>query len=994
VSPGSQNASTGPSASFIELWKRAPGYVPELALKAGDPGRAIMAVAARFWEILKAGSAAVPDRSRLGFLDMLGTSLLPAQAARAALVFSLVDGSPVDITLASGSQVAAVPAPVAMLPGATTSSQPVTSDPVVFATEQSITLCRAKVAVLYSVDPSQDRFADHSASLTTGFSLFEGLGPAEHAIYLGHDQLFAIAGSVTILLGMTLDTPAGTPLDTTWEYLSDRGWLPFECSAEDDRTSGLQRDGQIVLRRAAGPNAKQATLIPGHTSFWLRGKLMTALPPQDRSNGAVLPVFNDIRASVQLARTSLSPDAACCDARGLDTSKEFFPFGSLPATLSAFYLANREAFAHRGATVSLIVTLAQTGQPSTNPQLKVRWEYSSANGWRQLSHGDSDPSAVEYEFLYKDTITFVAPDDWSETSVNGTKNFWLRAVIAQGDYGQPIGMSVTDGVVTAVAASLHAPIVETLTLAYSYRTDPTPLDHCIAHNNFLFTDNTDACRWPDQVFAPFEVVSDRTATVHLGFDGLLPAGLVSLYADIAAEDGTAVVDDTSPFVWEYQSANGWAQLSVIDETAGFTRYGLLQFVGPPDAVATDGLGGNNVHRIRARLKDGVEPVARPVGGLWLNAVWASNSVQYDREPLGAGGGNPDETFQTRHTPVLDGEIVEVQEWSGRGEYWRTFVQGVPEADLRFERDPASNDVTAVWVHWQGRPHLHDSLPDSRHYTIERVAGTVRFGDGTHGLVPPAGLPIVVTYRSDGGLGGNVAAGTISQLRTAASFVAGVANPNAAAGGASAESTASAVERGSQCLRHRMRAVSTTDYEWLAREASPQVARARCHPLTGPDVFAQRGWVSVSIVPFSDDPQPDPSIELRTRVGQFIREHAPATLADRIRVLRPEYCPVSVMAELVPELADTVAALEAAIRARLETFLHPLSGGPLGLGWAFGQTLHLSQVARVLAATDGVACVRSIRLDVAGRICPAAVPVAAQELLASGNHQFKWILGGS
>ncbi len=95
-------------AAFLgSLMKDLAGYVSGWV--PTDPGNsvALMRIFARYLEILAEGLNQVPERSLMAFLDMLGTQLLPAQAAEAPLVFSLIENAPVDITLPAGSLLAA-----------------------------------------------------------------------------------------------------------------------------------------------------------------------------------------------------------------------------------------------------------------------------------------------------------------------------------------------------------------------------------------------------------------------------------------------------------------------------------------------------------------------------------------------------------------------------------------------------------------------------------------------------------------------------------------------------------------------------------------------------------------------------------------------------------------------------------------------------------------------------------------------------------------------
>src|SRR5262249_28248643 len=321
------------SKELAELRRAIPGYTPGWSPGVTTKASAVMRIFARYMELLNEGLDQTPDRSLSAFLDMMGTNLLPAQAARAPLVFSLIDGSPVDVTLPSNSEVAAPAQPTA--PSAI-QTNPGQSEPVIFATNKTVTLSRGRLVTLYSINPGSDEFADHSAHLTDGFTLFDDLHLTEHAIYLGHDQLFALAGDITVLLSFMFEFPAGRGLKTTWEYLSQGGWLPFESLEQDDTTQGLRKDGQIALRRVCGPNAKEDTIF-GHKSFWLRGRLTTPLLPDGTDDQRTVPVINDIRARVGFTKSGLFPEAAYTDGVPVDTTKNFYPFGQQPARYSTFY---------------------------------------------------------------------------------------------------------------------------------------------------------------------------------------------------------------------------------------------------------------------------------------------------------------------------------------------------------------------------------------------------------------------------------------------------------------------------------------------------------------------------------------------------------------------------------------------------------------------------------------------------------------------------------
>lgn len=971
------------AALVATLTAATPGYTPEWSPQAGGPAGALLHAYARFRDLLNQRLNQVPERHQAALLDLFGTALLRAQGARVPLVFAVAPEATRDVTLAQGSQVAASqPVPLPSLePGA---APAVPAEPPLFATERTVTLTPGHLVSLVSLDPGSDRYADHSGQLADGFELFSDMQLTPRAIYLGHDTLFALGGSdITLIVGFALRQGAATALKLLWEYLTDGGWVPLPYALEEDTTGGLTDSGQVTLRRSCGPNAKKAA-IAGHESFWIRARLAS---PLVAGMAAVQPIVNDVRVRVRFRKDGLLPEAGFADALVLDLTKHFHPFGQRPAEHACLYLASKEVFARPGARVRMVFEVSKEGKGNN---LELAWEYLGAHGWRDLkassSNGENPPDPFTFESngtgstgpespsIYP-TVGFTCPPDWVEAEVNGVSNHWLRARIEQGDFGKA---AVYDPATLSFTAEFfEPPVLKRIALGFEYLTDPEPVQHALTHNDFCFTDVTQAARWPDRTFKPFTPVQDQAPAIHFGFNRPLPDGLGSLYAHCPAAGADTA--EPSTWQWEYRTAQGWRELGLIDQTAGFQRSGMIQFIGPHDAVATDGLNGR-LYRIRARLKRGESLAARPVAGLWLNAVWAVQQRTVERELLGRGDGNPGQRFNLNRNPVLEGECVEVEEWTGRGETWSLALAAVAPADLRLERDPVTGEALVAWVRWSERAYLHDSGPGERVYTLERATGTLRFG--AH--APPAGRRVLASYRAGGGLGGNVPAGTVTQMRMAQPLIVAVTNPIAAAGGADVEPLARALVRGPQGLRHRGRALSAQDIEWLAREASPEVARARCLPLHGPAGLVQRGYYRVLIVPYSTETRPSPTEELARKVREYLARHAAATA--RIRVMGPRYLAVSVRAELVPLVAGEAALVEERVRSAVNRFLHPLMGGSDGDGWGFGQAVPRSRLAAVLGSVADLSHARDLVLAADGALCGDYALPGLDVLPCPGPHE--------
>src|SRR5262249_20565214 len=117
--------------------------------------------------------------------------------------------------------------------------------------------------------------------------------------------------------------------------------------------------------------------------------------------------------------------------------------------------------------------------------------------------------------------------------------------------------------------------------------------------------------------------------------------------------------------------------------------------------------------------------------------------------------------------------------------------------------------------------------------VVELGPAVRQADGSwrrYGAIPAKAARLrMSSYHHGGGHAGNVAAGTLRVLRAGIPGVDTVTNPQAALGGVDAGSLAELRQRAALELRSRFRAVTREDFEHLAREASPRVARAICVP---------------------------------------------------------------------------------------------------------------------------------------------------------------------
>jgi hypothetical protein len=129
------------------------------------------------------------------------------------------------------------------------------------------------------------------------------------------------------------------------------------------------------------------------------------------------------------------------------------------------------------------------------------------------------------------------------------------------------------------------------------------------------------------------------------------------------------------------------------------------------------------------------------------------------------------------------------------------------------------------------------------------------------------------------------------------------------------------------------------------------------------------------------------------VQAFVEARCPVGVAGgRLFVAAPTYQPVDVDAVLTPLDPTEAGTVETRAREALETFLHPLRGGPTGDGWRPGQAVHLADVASVLEGVAGVDFVRELALLVDSQLRGDRVEVAAGRVVVAGTIRLRLIEG--
>jgi hypothetical protein len=163
------------------------------------------------------------------------------------------------------------------------------------------------------------------------------------------------------------------------------------------------------------------------------------------------------------------------------------------------------------------------------------------------------------------------------------------------------------------------------------------------------------------------------------------------------------------------------------------------------------------------------------------------------EQLAVSDGSPSQQYTLFNTPVVDGSLSPP---GGGG----VFV-----------------DEGNGPVNWNYHQRMIDAFSDEGAWTSTVDANgvvTIIFGDGIAGRIPPASSFISATYMIGGGVIGNVAPGSLTEIIQGPSSIASVTNPEAAAGGADIETLDHIRIHAPLSITAINRAVSLDDYAAL------------------------------------------------------------------------------------------------------------------------------------------------------------------------------------
>ncbi|MDQ6891909.1 MAG: baseplate J/gp47 family protein [Acidobacteriota bacterium] len=894
-------------------------------------------------------------------------------------------------------------------------------------------------------------------------------GSRGDALIAPFDPTKRFTEQAVLLAGAVLPASAPSLVPTDVVTLIDTTSVPNVPVEQEIQAYGNTRDGEVLYRIAGQFSAgTSGPLLAYRVSAPLTGKVTSGgsqLELQAGDHEAIVNSFLRVGNSYfKITALTTTADPWVADvtpttltgttvtyAKPIPTGGRTAPFielsppasGNWPASLLASTqllfpratpeLQSAKAFDIDGAGHPLLVALGQefaTPPPvspaslvvdaslgdwthiledaSANPELS--WEYSNGKGWWKL------PVTLDDTQNLKTTgaLQFKIPDDIAASDWAGQTNFWIRARLIGGDYGQPkvtvhtkdLGGGETEQTVDRSSEGIRPPSVLRLDISYSVADGVMPT-FVLAEDSGSVRDQSEANRTAGAIVEAFVPIGVELGRLSAGSalseatppcppdcacDGASPASNRGAPAvplpvtDAPALTGKALFvgfdavpegapvnvlllvdvernhDAFAPLRVDAFIADRFVPIVTSDETRGIGESGLLKMAFTVAPTRRE-LFGREVTWLRltpatAASTDGADwkPSIR---GAYLNAAWASAAETMTRELLGSSDGAPNLTVTLARPPVLD-DTLELRVKEPLGEEER--------AQLR-EGDPTVvlTDVDGLdgdWVRWKPVVDPSDEPSDARVYAIDEADGTVTFGDGVYGMIPPIGTDSIVAFsyrRTEPPKPGSEATAPANLVgpRTPLNLVSpidgveSVIAADQAAGGSPPESDDRVLRFGFARQRHRGRALTSADLEDLALESSPDIVQARC--------LQRTNTVRLVIVMRGADPMPSAS-QIR-ELHRLLVDAAPTSLSAprALAVVGPVVRRLRVRLKLHVPTLDVTGEVSTEVKHRLAALFDTGSGGTDHEGWPLGANPTADDIGIALIDTPQLESIEEVEI---------------------------------
>ena len=885
---------------MAQFSRRAAEYLPEWHYggdTADDPAAALAELFGEMFYQTVDRFNAVPPKMYTEFLELLGVEQGTQIPAAGVLQFKVHEGVEQKVAIPGGTMVYA---------------QDEKEENVVYTTTRSIEATPARLEsvwfsgkdgeVIQKLDMARpqpffrpteaENLQEHSFSFVQN-DVLRGHVPCRYEVtFVCRDQQFS----------EQLAERLADPGTASWSWQGEEGRIPFtEVTAENGVLTLHKTQNAAFMPDENGDLRLFCEMRAGQGSIVIDGLLVRSIP--DRQVEAQRLLQGDI---------PIQPDEGG------------YCFGRRPAVYDLFYIRSDEVFSKRGAQAMLRFdmdtvewTTMDTGPRYNFNQMiidkndaitvqtddvfvrGVVWEYYNGSGWAELPvQGSRNPFSGRKDLPQE--LRFTVPDDLKMVDVEAGEGCYIRARVTaiENEYSSQPKWIV--------------PFLREVTCTWSYP-EPCRAKSIRAKNNASVMElETEGIRSLNaEIYANFEA---PIPAEYLCFDSS-PDGLpTALTFDLLGRS-----DLRGKILYEAWNGTRFETLRVLDETRSLGCSGQVYLYLPQPLPKAEFFGQEGCW-LRMSMSELPGCQALPVvAAIRLNTVAAVQRQTMPEQRFSTGPNDAGRTLHLLQDSILRCEVW-VNETSVLASAEREEIKRVAPSSLRTE---GKDEQETIWVRWEQTPSLAGCGKEARVYELDAANGVLRFGDGIHGRVLPAGFESVVVQGSyGGGSRGNLPAGAVTEFLASVPHIASFSNITPMSGGADPLPQCELEELGNRRFHNRERVVSAQDYEDLVKLNFPHVKQIRC--FAGMDDTGARKPGNVCVVVMGDAPDNDrASWQLCREIEEFLAKDYDCTLLGTGRVhVRPSVnitlnVQINVTLKDFENAAQTQQDVAAALEERIE-----------------------------------------------------------------------------
>lgn len=957
-----------------EIRSAASSYAPGWRFREDmpDAGAALALLYAEMMEDTIRRFHLVAEKNRIAFFNRLQTGLQPARPARGYVTFELVSQE----------------APGAVAPaGVRLTAQGNDGERLILETEEEVFVTPSVIQHIFTVIPEDDKiYRLYEWTQETPYPLrltaFDRSGEnlQYHQLSFGHESLLHISGEARISLSFTLtpkiaDAEAWYRLfleedNVSIEYHTEKGYEAFHnCRYEN---------GGLLLHKEKDQPPFARTEECGYS-------IRIRIKEGHRFCGVTF-------SSLQIrSAQELEPELIYAD-QSEQGNMTFLPFGEHPLPYGECYIGSNEILDKKGAFVHVsfdldFLTISLEREETDNAvdwklvmkrsDIKVDqeydisiqsvvWEYFNGDGFKPLFLNQQYAGLFTPEESIRRknvSLHFICPQDMAPFLVNADFVCCIRArIVTINNFYKMKGRYIT-------------PRMHRVRLRYDYNRDDIVPDWLLLENNLekrLL--NPHQLRGGGLRLTAAAVRTEAQVCMYFAFSQPLEEGPVRLLFSMEHSQQNRQPE----LMAEYLTAGGWRSLSCADETEGLRKSGTITFSGKKDykKAVLFGVQGYWLRFMRAdgdQFTGGREPEQTFIKGIYLNSVSVLGVETMDAElfHIGSGGEHP-------RIQLSSSQVYELEVWAEEQKYLPSGELALLEEQKRVEYDTDDSESTdsggrmgGLWIKWEEKASPLEAARQKRSYLADRALGTIGFPEegGACGLTPLEDMPVKVIYRVSSGAAGNLPPGTQFLPDNSIGYISQAVNYEAITGGTDQETMEEALGRSAAALRNGGRAVTAADFEELAKEASPNIQKAKC--FSNYNYRGQREYGAVTLVLLQKDFLEGGMYfdSLRETVLGFLTPRMEDALAKsgRFWIVEPCFLALNVLADITAEPDCRPFALKGLIEKELGQFLNPVTGNFDRKGFAIGSCPRKEQISNVIRQIPGVRAVNSMRLTASRNI---------------------------